>query len=687
MPMTRITPEIEQQVEDLVILLNDYSYAYHVKDEPKVPDAEYDRCYRELQQLEKDYPSLVRPDSPTQRVGEKPSGGFNSVRHTLPMLSLDNAFSQEDFAHFDQRVRKLVELSEIEYCCEPKLDGLAISLRYENGLLTQGLTRGDGVTGEDITSNVRTIPSVPIRLRCESPPDILEVRGEVYMSKSGFESLNKQAAEKGEKVFVNPRNAAAGSLRQLDPVLTASRPLVLCAYSVGFIQGWERPDSHYQSLKQLAEWGFRINPLMKKANGAEECQAYYESLSEQRPNLNYDIDGIVYKVDSVALQEQLGFVARAPRWAIARKFPAQEEVTQILGVDFQVGRTGAITPVARLNPVFVGGVTVSNATLHNKDEIARLDVRVGDYVVIRRAGDVIPQVVQALPERRPEDSQPVVFPSHCPVCESELEQVEGEAAIRCSGGLVCAAQRKEALKHFVSRKAMDIEGMGEKLIETLVELEYIKTPVDIFTLHQKKEMLLSMERMGEKSVNNLLASIEKSKETSLNRFVYSLGIREVGEATARTLAGYFKTLSALMAAPEDDLLQVDDVGPVVAHHIRTFFAQEANCTTIQGLIEAGVHWQEQEAAGEDNVDDSPLAGQTFVVTGTLTQYSRDEVKEKLMALGAKVSGSVSAKTHCLVAGEKAGSKLAKAQSLGIRIMDEEALIALLASPSSYAGEA
>ncbi|WP_417504605.1 NAD-dependent DNA ligase LigA [Marinomonas gallaica] len=663
-----------ENLKALTNQLNDYSYAYHVKDEPLVPDAEYDRCYRELQKIEVKHPEWIQPDSPTQRVGEKPDNGFSSVLHTVPMLSLDNAFDNDSMVDFDERIQKLSGKASITYCCEPKLDGLAISLRYEDGHLVRGLTRGDGLTGEDITSNIKTIYSVPLKLRTETPPPVLEVRGEIYMPKAGFEKLNQIAAEKGEKAFVNPRNAAAGSLRQLDPKVTAARPLVLCAYSIGYAEGWSQPDSHYDGLLQLSEWGFKVNDLMSRVEGVQGCLDYFAQLSEQRDGLSYDIDGIVYKVDSIAQQKQLGFVARAPRWAIARKFPAQEEVTQILGVDFQVGRTGAITPVARLQPTFVGGVTVSNATLHNQDEMDRLGVKVNDWVVIRRAGDVIPQVVQVIEERRPDDAQEIQFPTQCPVCESDIERVEGEAVQRCTGGLVCGAQLKERLKHFVSRKAMDIDGLGDKLIEQLVEAKLVATPVDIYLLKDKPARLLAMERMGDKSVEKLLDAIEASKQTLFNRFVYSLGIREVGEATARTVTQYFGTLEKLMTATEEDLIEVEDVGPIVAQHIRMFFDQEDNVATVQGLLEQGITWQSEDA---DEVGKQPLEGKTYVVTGTLTRYSRDQVKDMLIKLGAKVSGSVSGKTDCLVAGEKAGSKLTKAQSLEVPVMDEEALHEML----------
>lgn len=672
--MSQETNMTHQQMLELIQQLNDYSYAYHVKDAPIVPDAVYDRDYRQLQDIEAKHPEWIQADSPTQRVGEKPDSGFTNVAHTVPMLSLDNAFDNESLSDFDLRIRKLLKVASITYCCEPKLDGLAISLRYENGRLVRGVTRGDGLSGEDITSNIKTIYSVPLTLRCKTPPDVLEVRGEIYMPKDGFEKLNAVAIKQGEKAFVNPRNAAAGSLRQLDPKITASRPLVMCAYSIGYVEGWTQPESHYDGLLQLSEWGFRVNDLMSKVEGPPGCIEYYERLNTKRADLAYDIDGIVYKVDDIALQRKLGFVARAPRWAIARKFPAQEEMTRVLSVDFQVGRTGAITPVARLEPVFVGGVTVSNATLHNKDEIARLGVKVNDFVIVHRAGDVIPKVVQVVLDKRPDDVTEVIFPEACPVCGSSLEQVAGEAVIRCTGGLVCGAQLKESLKHFVSRKAMDIDGLGDKLIEQLVDQELVKTPVDIFTLSEKKDTLLAMERMGQKSVEKLLASIETAKNTQFNRFIYSLGIREVGEATARALTHYFTELDDLMAADQDTLIEVEDVGPIVAQHVRLFFDQEVNRKTIKGLLAAGVFWEKRQQVSSEEL---PLAGKTYVVTGSLNQFSRDQVKDKLQALGAKVSGSVSVKTDCLVAGEKAGSKLTKAQSLNVPIIDEAGVIALL----------
>ncbi len=676
-----------EQMLDLVRILNDYSYAYHVKDNPLVPDAEYDRFYRQLQAIESTHPNWVQSNSPTQRVGEKPNNGFKNVVHTIPMLSLDNV-SDESLNDFDQRIRKLIreflenderadfDLSKVTYCCEPKLDGLAISLRYEDGQLVRGVTRGDGLSGEDITSNIKTIYSVPLNLRTDNPPSVIEVRGEIYMPKAGFEKLNQQAVECGEKTFMNPRNAAAGSLRQLDPKITKSRPLVMCAYSIGYVGDWQQPVSHYDGLIQLSEWGFRVNDLMQCVEGAEGCIEYYKMLSKQRPDLSYDIDGIVYKVDDITLQEQLGSIAsRAPRWAVARKFPAQEEVTRILNVNFQVGRTGVITPVARLEPVFVGGVMVSNATLHNKAEITRLGVQINDYVVIRRAGDVIPQVVQVLLDRRDaSQSRAVLFPKVCPVCGSDVEQEEGEAVVRCIGGLVCGAQLKESLKHFVSRKAMNIDGLGSKSIERLVEQGLLKNPVDIFTLHEKKDTLLTMARMGRKSIEKLLAASEMSKKTQFNRFIYALGIREVGEATARALTNYFVKLDILMNADQDTLLKVDNVGPIAAQHVRMFFKRAQNISTIKNLLAVGVEWETKVV---EVSADLPLDGKIYVITGSLSQYSRDQVKDKLQSLGAKMSSSISSKTDCLVAGEKTGSKLTKAQSLNIPVIDEAGVIELL----------
>ena len=560
---------------------------------------------------------------------------------------------------------------DIEYVCEPKLDGLAVSLHYESGVLTRAATRGDGYTGEDITANIRTIPSVPLRLRGDNVPELVEVRGEVYMPREGFETLNKRLADKGEKTFVNPRNAAAGSLRQKKPTVTARRPLELCAYSVALEDESRLPATHWEGLQQVGAWGFRINPEMRRATGAEDCLQAYNELMDKRPSLPYEIDGIVFKVNSLALQRQLGFVSRAPRWAIAQKFPAQEELTVIEDVEFQVGRTGAITPVARLKPVFVGGVTVSNATLHNMDEIQRLGVRIGDTVFVRRAGDVIPQVVKVVAERRPDNTREVQLPDACPVCQSDIVQIEGEVVARCSGGLFCPAQRKEAIRHYASRKALDIEGLGDKWIDILVDRELVTTVADLYLL--KKADLTGLERMGDKSAGNLIDAIDRSRHPVLWKFLYALGIREVGEATAKALASHFGTLEAIGEADEDALQSVSDVGPIVAGHIRSFFDQTHNQETIQALKDAGVQWQTEEITASEK----PLKGETWVLTGSLSDMTRDDAKAKLESLGAKVAGSVSSKTSCVVAGEAAGSKLTKAENLGVPVMDESAFVEFL----------
>ncbi len=652
--------------------LNDFNYQYYVLDDPCVPDAEYDRQLRSLQQLEREYPELLSNDSPTQRVGGQPLEGFTQVTHEVPMLSLDNAFSADELLAFEKRLQdRLNSKITLEFACEPKLDGIAVSLLYDNGVLVRGATRGDGSTGENITANVRTIPSIPLHLRGENYPPILEVRGEIYMPRAGFERLNEQARARQEKPFVNPRNAAAGSLRQLDPRITATRLLQMCCYNVGRVEGYNLPDTHSEVLQLLNAWGLRINAEMDVVQGASQCQQYYENLSEKRDSLAYDIDGIVFKINRLALQQRLGFVSRAPRWAIAYKFPAQEEITRLLDVEFQVGRTGAVTPVARLQPVFVGGVTVSNATLHNMDEVERLGIMVGDSVVIRRAGDVIPQIVKVIENRRPDDAQTIELPIECPVCGSEVEREEGEAAARCSGGLYCQAQRKEAIKHFSSRKALDIDGLGDKLVEQLVDENLIHHAADLFNL--TLDQLLPLERMGKKSAENLLESLASSRETTLPRFLYGLGIREVGEATALSLARYFKTLDALMAANEEQLLEVDDVGPIVAHHIHRFVRQPHNIEVINSLQERGVCWPDLQV----DAGTRPLEGQIWVLTGTLHTMGRSEGKSRLQELGAKVAGSVSAKTTTLVAGEKSGSKLNKAEDLGIRVLNEEEFIVQL----------
>ena len=670
--MTKASPDVISRAGELRDIITEYNYQYYVLDDPRVPDAEYDRLFRELQGLEAQYPDIVTPDTPTRRVGASVETTFEEVVHRIPMLSLDNAFSDEELRDFDRRVRDRLKTEEdIEYVCEPKLDGLAVSLHYESGVLTRAATRGDGYTGEDITANIRTIPSVPLRLRGDNIPELVEVRGEVYMPREGFETLNKRLADKGEKTFVNPRNAAAGSLRQKKPTVTARRPLELCAYSVALEDESRLPATHWEGLQQVGAWGFRINPEMRRATGAEDCLQAYNELMDKRASLPYEIDGIVFKVNSLALQRQLGFVSRAPRWAIAQKFPAQEELTVIEDVEFQVGRTGAITPVARLKPVFVGGVTVSNATLHNMDEIQRLGVRIGDTVFVRRAGDVIPQVVKVVAERRPDNAREVQLPDACPVCQSDIVQIEGEVVARCSGGLFCPAQRKEAIRHYASRKALDIEGLGDKWIDILVDRELVTTVADLYLL--KKADLTGLERMGDKSAGNLIDAIDRSRHPVLWKFLYALGIREVGEATAKALASHFGTLEAIGEADEDALQSVPDVGPIVAGHIRSFFDQTHNQETIQALKDAGVQWQTEEITASEK----PLKGETWVLTGSLSDMTRDDAKAKLESLGAKVAGSVSGKTSCVVAGEAAGSKLTKAENLGVPVMDESAFVEFL----------
>jgi DNA ligase (NAD+) len=669
----------EQDVQDRIAALRDeidsHNYRYYVLDEPSIPDAEYDRLLRELEDLEKQHPELITPDSPTQRVGAKPLSAFAEVSHKVPMLSLDNAFSEDEMTAWDKRVRdRLGEDSTVQYAAEPKLDGLAISLRYEDGRLVQAATRGDGSTGEEVTQNVRTIRAIPLRLRGEGWPGVLEVRGEVFMPKAGFETLNERARQAGEKTFVNPRNAAAGSLRQLDSKVTATRPLDFFCYGLGEVVGAELGDNHADTLTALRQWGLPVSPELKVVEGVAGCMAYYQDIGARRDDLPYDIDGVVFKVNGYAAQRELGFVSRAPRWAIAHKFPAQEELTTVEAVEFQVGRTGAVTPVARLTPVFVGGVTVSNATLHNMDEVARKDVHIGDTVIVRRAGDVIPEVVSVVAERRPADAKPVVLPGHCPVCGSDVIKPEGEAVARCTGGLYCAAQRKNAVLHFASRKALDIEGLGDKLVEQLVERELIHDPADVFSL--TLEQVAGLERMAEKSAQNLLDALEKSKATTLARFLYALGIREVGEATAQSLARQFGSLQAIEAADEEQLQQTPDVGPIVAAHIAAFFHQAHNREVIDKLQAAGVHWE--EGAPAPAPDELPLNGKTFVLTGTLSK-PRDQYKSQLQALGAKVAGSVSKKTDYVVAGEAAGSKLTKAQELGVEVLDEAGLLTLLDS--------
>lgn len=663
---------LQQQIDTLRQDLRRYEYEYHVLDNPTIPDAEYDRLFHQLKALEAEHPELITADSPTQRVGAKPLSGFAQIRHEIPMLSLDNAFSDEEFYAFVKRIEdRLIRLPDpLTFCCEPKLDGLAVSILYVNGVLTQAATRGDGTTGEDITANIRTIRNIPLQLLMDNPPARLEVRGEVFMPHAGFERLNQQALEKGEKTFANPRNAAAGSLRQLDPKITSKRPLVLNAYGIGIAEGVDLPNTHYDRLQWLKSIGIPVNPEIRLCNGTNEVLDFYRDIQNKRSALGYDIDGTVLKINDIALQEKLGFISKAPRWAIAYKFPAQEELTRLNDVEFQVGRTGAITPVAKLEPVFVAGVTVSNATLHNGDEIERLDIAIGDTVVIRRAGDVIPQIIGVLHDRRPADARPIVFPETCPVCDSAIVRIEGEAVARCTGGLFCAAQRKEALKHFVSRKAMDIDGVGGKLIEQLVDRELIHTPADLFKLDLTT--LTRLERMGTKSAENALASLEKAKNTTLARFIFALGIREVGEATALNLANHFKTLEALQNADLEALQQVPDVGEVVANRILAFWHEPHNVAVVNDLIAQGVHWETVETK---EITENRFKGKTVVLTGTLTQMGRNEAKALLQDMGAKVSGSVSAKTDFVIAGDAAGSKLTKAQELGVTVLTEEEFLA------------
>ncbi|EJN6960082.1 NAD-dependent DNA ligase LigA [Photobacterium damselae] len=663
--------ELHQELLSLREQLDYHGYRYYVEDNPEVPDAEYDRLMQRLLTIESEHPEWVTIDSPSQRVGGVPLDGFTQVKHELPMLSLDNAFNDDELRAFQKRIQdRLNDASAIQYCCEPKLDGLAVSLLYENGVLVQAATRGDGTTGENITNNVRTIRCIPLKLQGNDWPTRIEVRGEVFMPKKGFEQLNQRALKKGEKTFANPRNAAAGSLRQLDSKVTATRPLSFYAYAVGIVEGRELEGSQYDRLCQLKSWGFPMSPEIRRVDSIEEVIGYHQMIGEKRESLEYDIDGVVIKVDKVDTQLQLGFVARAPRWAIAYKFPAQEEMTLLNNVEFQVGRTGAITPVAKLEPVFVGGVTVSNATLHNADEIARLGVMVGDTVIIRRAGDVIPQIVSVVESRRPADASPVIFPTECPVCQSKVERIEGEAVARCTGGLFCQAQRKEALKHFVSRKALDVDGCGEKVIEQLVDREMVTTPADLFRL--SAGVVTALDRMGPKSAQKLVDAFGNAKETTLPRFIYSLGIREVGEATAANLAHYFETLEALMAASKEQLIEVPDVGEIVAAHIFNFFREEHNLAVVNDLREVGIHWPDLEKVADDV--ELPFEGKTVVLTGSLSQLSRTAAKEALQKLGAKVTGSVSKKTDLVVAGEAAGSKLTKAQELGIEVWDEQQLI-------------
>jgi DNA ligase (NAD+) len=664
--------KVAARVAELKETLERYNYRYHALDDPEVPDSEYDRLMVELRALEGEHPELLTPDSPTQRVGAAPVAAFGAVKHRLAMLSLDNAFSEEDVRDFDRRVReRLGREGPIRYSAEPKLDGLAISARYEHGVFVQGATRGDGETGEDITQNLRTIPALPLKLRTSRPPKVLEVRGEAFMPLAGFARFNREAIARGEKIFVNPRNAAAGSLRQLDPKMTAARPLDLFIYALGIVEGGKLPAFHSETLQALRQWGFKISPQSRVVEGADGCLNYYRDMGAQRPTLPFQIDGVVYKVDDLEFQRQLGFVSRAPRWAVAHKFPAEEALTTVRDIEFQVGRTGALTPVARLEPVFVGGVTVSNATLHNMDELTRKDVRVGDTVVIRRAGDVIPEVARVLPERRVAGVKLVSLPSVCPVCGSPVVREADQAVARCTGGRICSAQRKEEIKHFASRRALDIQGLGDKLVEQLVDRDWVRTPADLFAL--QAEQLSGLDRMGDKSAQKLHTAIAAAKHTSLPRFLYALGIRDVGEATALALAQHFRDMASLRGAAEDEIQRVPDVGPVVAEQVAKYFRDPENGAIVDRLLADGITWPPPPALDIH----AELTGKIFVLTGTLKTLTREAAEEAIVQLGGKVIGSVSKKTNFVVAGADAGSKLAKARQLGVAVLDETALLKLL----------
>ncbi|HVU82476.1 MAG TPA: NAD-dependent DNA ligase LigA [Rhodanobacteraceae bacterium] len=682
-----------RQAAALRSAIDDANHRYYVLDDPSIPDAEYDRLMRELEALEAAHPELATPDSPTRRVGARASGGFAQVEHALPMLSLSNAFTDEEAAAFVRRIAQTLgrDESKLVFSAEPKLDGLAISLRYEDGVFVQGATRGDGAVGEDVTANLRTVKAIPLKLRGDDWPGVLEVRGEVYMPKAAFEAFNERARKRGERTLANPRNGAAGSLRQLDPAITASRPLAFYAYAIGEVRGGKLPPSHLETLKRLREWGLPVSPQVERAEGLDGLLDYYRRMGAQRDALPYDIDGVVYKLDRYDQQNEMGFVSRAPRWALAHKYPAQEKDTIVESIEINIGRTGAATPFAVMQPVQVGGVTVTKATLHNMDQVARLDVRAGDTVIVRRAGDVIPEVVRVNLERRPPGAKPWRMPKHCPVCGSAIVREEGEVVARCTGGLVCAAQRTQAIAHFASRRAMDIDGLGERYIEDLIAFDYLHSPADLYKL--AVDDLLAMKRRGEerdglvpetvkagkiatKWAENLIEAIEASKFTTFERFLYALGIPEVGEATAKTLARHFGSLEVLMHAGEADLTEVSDVGPIMAGHIAAFFAEPRNRSVIAALQKAGVHWKE---SAPQRKAEGPLAGQTVVLTGGLSSLTRDEARDKLEALGAKVAGSVSKKTSFVVAGEAAGSKLEKAEALGVEIWDEAKLLALLKS--------
>jgi len=671
---SRRAAELRRQIEE-------HNRRYYQLDAPVIADAQYDELLRELQRLEAEHPELQSPDSPTRRVGAAPLAAFAEVHHDVPMLSLDNAFADGEVLDFERRIREKLERDDLVFVAEPKLDGLAVSLLYRDGELAQGSTRGDGRSGEDVTHNLRTIRDIPLKLRGSGYPARFEARGEVFLPKAGFEAMNRRAAAAGDKVFVNPRNAAAGSLRQLDPRISAERPLCFYCYGFGLFPADRLPASHDHLLERLRDWGLPVSPELRVVHGAEGCLAYYRELLARRRQLPYEIDGVVYKLARFDWQAEMGYVARAPRWAIAHKFPAEEVTTRLLGIDVQVGRTGALTPVARLEPVFVGGVTVTNATLHNAGEVRRKDVRIGDTVVVRRAGDVIPEVVRGVPELRPAEAREFVMPARCPECGSEVEAEEGETIVRCTGGLYCPAQHREAVRHFASRRALDIEGLGEKLVDQLLERGLIDTVADLYRL--TAEQLEPLDRMGRKSAENLIEALDQSKSTTLARFLFALGIREVGEVTAHNLAQHLRSLDRILEADEAILQAIPDVGPTMATHIAAFFRQAHNREVIAALRQAGLQWQESEPAA---AAEQPLAGKTFVLTGTLNAFTRDEAKARLQALGGKVSGSVSKKTDYVIAGTEAGSKLAKAEELGVTVLDEKGLLGLLEGEPVMPGE-
>lgn len=666
-----VPDKLRQRAQELVKLIQEHNYRYYVLDQPTVPDTEYDKLFKELKELEQQYPELISSHSPTQRIGGEPLKAFAHIEHKIPMLSIDNVFTLEELAAFDERIHQRLKITaEIEYTCEPKLDGVAVSLIYRQGELQQAATRGDGFVGEDVTLNVRTIAAVPLHLHGSGYPPILEVRGEVFMPRAGFEKFNAEAAKKGLKTFVNPRNAASGSLRQLDPRITAARPLGFLAYGLGTFEG-KTPATQFELLEHFRQWGIPVAKEHEKVRGVAGCEKFYQEILQNRENLPFEIDGVVYKVNDFKLQNQLGFISRAPRWAVAHKFPAIEKATWLKNIDFHVGRTGALTPVARLEPVFVGGATVSNATLHNFDEIVRKDVRIGDRVIVRRAGDVIPELVAPIVAERPLQAKKVKLPEHCPVCGADVIKPEGEAIARCMGGLFCRAQIHEGIRHFASRKAMDIQGLGDKVIGLLLQEGLIQKIPDIYRL--TKEKLTSLPRFAEKSAENLIAAIQKSKKTTLPRFLYALGIRDVGETTARSLAESFGDLPPLLQASEEELQALVDIGPVISAHIHAFFQQQHNLEVIQQLLELGMHWPKLNVSSESK----PLLGKTYVITGALESMTREQAQEALQQLGAKVTNSVSAKTTAVIAGESPGSKLNKAQALKVPILNESQLITLL----------